>query len=219
MIAQGVISVVVADDHAMVRGALAAWLGTQADLKVVATAETTNEAVAACVQHRADVVLLDIDMPGVIAFDAARQIRERCPASKIIFISGYCNDHYIEAALSTGAAGYLTKGEPPERVADAIRAAAAGVTSFSPDVQERIVIGPDGPHVAGSRTRASTLSPRELSVLRYVAQGLPKKEIAVLMDIGMKTVEKHVENLMRKLDIHDRVELARFAIREGLVQA
>ncbi|TWT45755.1 Transcriptional regulatory protein LiaR [Phycisphaerae bacterium RAS1] len=219
MNAQRVISVVLADDHAMVRDALAAWFAGQPDIKIVATAETTNEAVAAAVMHSPDVALLDIDMPGILAFDAAREIRRRSPNTRILFVSGFLSDRYIEQALAAGAGGYLTKGESPEKIAEAIRAMAAGAASFSADVQERIVIGPDGPHAAGGRTRAATLSPRELSVLRYVAQGMPKKEIAVLMNIGMKTVEKHVENIMRKLDIHDRVELARFAIREGMAEA
>lgn len=114
----------------------------------------------------------------------------------------------------------MTKGEPPGRVVAAIREVAANKAHFSDEVQARLVFDSDGTRLARKgRPRASTLTPREVEVLRYVAKSLAKKEIAGIMHISPKTVEKHSDNLMRKLDIHDRVELARFAIREGLAES
>jgi DNA-binding NarL/FixJ family response regulator len=165
-----------------------------------------------------DIVLLDIDMPGMAAFDAARTIRLRSPRTRLAFVSAHFHDRYIEQALGVGAMGYITKGEPPETVARAIRSIAGGGAYFSPDVQARIVIDVSGPRLADQqRTRVSILTAREQEVLRYLASGLAKKEIAETMNLSVGTVNNHAANLMKKLDIHDRVELTRFAIREGIV--
>lgn len=214
------ISVILADDHALLRTTLADWLRSAPDIRVVAAVENADKAIQAVEQVGADVVVMDIDMPGTTVFEAARQIRRMSANTKIIFLSAFFHDQYIEQALNAGAMSYLTKGEPPETVISAIRSVADGGVYFSPEVQARLIIDSDRPRLAHSgHTRVSTLTPRELEVLRYLARGHAKKEIAAIMDIGMKTVEKHTENLMSKLDIHDRVELARYAIREGLADA
>src|SRR5262249_9206055 len=153
---------------------------------------------------RPDVVVLDIDMPGLLCFDAARTIRTLCPDTQVVFLSAFFHDRYIEQALSVRAAGYVVKGEPPESVLQAIRAAATGGSYFSPEVQSRILFDSGGPRVAHEQTsRASSLTPREVEVLRYLARGLAKKEIARIMHISMNTVNRHATSLMSKLDIHD----------------
>lgn len=213
------ISVVMVDDHALVRSTLASWFASTPDIRVVGEAASADAALALVYDRRPDVVLLDIDMPGLLAFEAARTIRSRIPDSKIIFLSAFLHDHYVEQALAVEASGYLTKGEPPAALADAIRAVASGGVFFSPDVQARIVIDSRGARLAnGPSTRLSTLSQRELDVLRYLARGMSKKQIAQVMRLSAKTVDNHSTSLMSKLDIHDRVELARFAIREGLAE-
>ena len=201
------------------REAIRARLESEADLSVIAVASDADEAVTKAVRHKPDVVLMDIDMPGLICFDAARTIKSQCPETRIIFLSAFFHDRFIEDALAVQATGYITKDEPPETVIQAVRAAVAGVAYFSPKVQSRIVVDERGARLPqGTKSRASTLTPRELEVLRYLARGLAKKEIAHIMRISVKTVDHHSSSLMGKLDIHDRVELARYAIREGLAE-
>jgi len=114
----------------------------------------------------------------------------------------------------------LSKNEPPEKVIDAIRAVASGQCYFSPEVQSRLVIDSDGVHLGHeAKGRAASLTHREMEVLRYIARGMSKKEIAKTMHLSVKTVENHSASIMSRLDIHDRVELTRFAIREGLIEA
>jgi DNA-binding NarL/FixJ family response regulator len=220
MVVTRTISVILADDHALVREALGNWLRESGDIHVVAEVGSADEAVAVAVREKPDVVLMDIDMPGLLAFDAVRTIRTRCPGTRVVVLSGFFHDRYIEEALGAEASGYITKGEPAEAVVRAVRAVASGGAYFSPEVQARIVVGSHGARLAAEgSTRASTLTPRELEVLRYVARGLSKKDIASIMHLSVKTVDNHSTSLMTKLNIHDRVELARYAIREGLAEA
>lgn len=217
------ITVVMADDQPMVRQPLAAWLKQAGDVKVLAEVSNADDAVAAAIRERPDIVLMDIDMPGLLAFDAVRTIKSRCPRTRVVVLSGFFHDKYIEDALSAEASGYITKGEEPAVVLSAIRTVAGGGVYFSPQVQDRLVIDAGGVHLAAGAgegaTRASTLTSRELEVLRYIARGLSKKDIAAIMHLSVKTVDNHSTSLMSKLNIHDRVELARYAIREGLAEA
>ncbi len=213
------ISVLLADDHTLVREMLVERLDSEADIEVVASVSDAGEALQAAIEKQPQVLLLDIDMPGRSPFEVAAEIRKSLPSSRVIFLSAHMNDQYIEQALECEAAGYLTKDEPTARLIDAIRAVARGSTHFSSAVSERIVIDEHGAHLSRDHlTRLKLLTQRELEVLGHLAQGLPKKTIARLMGISVKTVEKHCDHVMEKLDIHDRVQLARFAIREGLSQ-
>lgn len=214
------ITVLIADDHAMFAQTLADWLGATADTRVVGIVGRTEDAINQAVEHTPDVVLMDIDMPGLICFEAAEIIAQRCPSCAVIFVSAFAHDDYIEQALAVQAAGYVTKSEPPESVAAAIRAVVSGGAYFSPEVQSRIIVDSAGARLAQPRrTRLSLLTARQRDVLRYLARGLSKKQIADTLCVSVKTVEAHTTRLMDKLAIHDRVELARFAIREGLAEA
>jgi len=214
------IAVLLADDHAMFRVMLEECLGSEPDMKVLASVSNAEEAVAQAIQLSPDILLMDIDMPGLLCFDAARTIGARCPDTRIIFLSAFFHDQYIEQALSVGASGYVTKSEPPSSLIKAVRTVASGAAYYSPEVASRIVADLEGPRLAAERhTRASTLTAREMEVLRYLARGMPKQEIALTMHLSVNTVNRHTYSLMHKLDIHDRVELARFAIREGLAEA
>lgn len=213
------ITVLLADDHALVRDSLASWLRTHNDFAVVGEVGSADEALAIAVREKPDIVLMDIGMPGLLAFDAIRTLRVRCPNTRVVVLSGFFNDRYIQDALEAEASGYISKAEPPEAVERAIRAVVAGGVYFSPEVQARITVDSSGARLANAaKTRVSSLSPRELEVLRYIARGLAKKDIAGIMHLSVKTVDNHSTSLMTKLDIHDRVELARFAIREGLAE-
>ena len=211
--------ILIVDDHALVRDMLSQRLAQEPDLEVVGTARDASQALDLTLRLRPDLVILDIDMPGLSAFDVAQRIREESPQTGVIFLSGYVQDGYIAQALQARARGYATKGGTPDGLLTCIRNVLKGGTCFCPEVLSRLEITADGPRLAAcARTRAQLLTPRELEVLSYLAKGLAKKEIARITDLSVKTVEQHCTHLMQKLDIHDRVELARFAIREGLVQ-
>lgn len=213
------VTVLLADDHSLVRGALAQWLRANSDVEVVSEVGDAAAAIEEAVRTKPDVVVMDIDMPGLLCFDAARTIKARCPTTRVVFLSAFFHDRYIEEALSVEASGYLTKGEPPESVLEAIRTVAGGGVYFSADVQDRLVVNSGGVKLANKpKTVASTLTSREIEVLRYIARGMSKKEIGTTMNLSVKTIDNHCSSLMNKLDIHDRVELARFAIREGLAE-
>jgi DNA-binding NarL/FixJ family response regulator len=216
----GTIRILIVDDHALVRGALTERVQREPDLEVVGNAGNADEAIALTLECSPDIILMDIDMPGMICFDAAREIASLRPETRVIFLSAFLHDWYIQQALQVKARGYLTKREPPERVIAAIREVATGGAFFSEEVRSRIVVDSSGATLGEDSTSlVSTLTTREVEVLRYIARGLSKKEIATIMHISAKTVDKHSTNLMSKLKIHDRVELARYAIREGLAEA
>lgn len=206
-------TIIIADDHSLIRSALVALLDSSSGLSVVAEVEDADKALRETARHRPNVVVLDIDMPGVDSFQAASEVRQISPKTEVVFLSGSCNDRFIEAAQASGARGYVYKGDDPAELVSAIRAVVEGGTFYSTSVSERISTATHGE--GGSKF--SMLSSRELETLRYIAKGLSKKEIAPLMHISVKTVDKHVTQLMAKLEIHDRVGLARYAIREGLV--
>jgi DNA-binding NarL/FixJ family response regulator len=214
------IRLLIVDDHALVRSALAEQFRSETDIDLVATASDGEEAVQAAMVHKPDVVIMDIDMPGVAGFDAARRIHDDLPGTRLIFLSAFIHDRYVEEALGVQAMGYLTKREGTATLLRAVREVAAGGAFFSDEVRSRIVVGLDGAVLAGdARSRASTLTARELEILRHIASGLTKKRIADEMSLSIKTVERHADNMMQKLNIHDRVELTRFALREGLIEA
>lgn len=212
--------ILLADDHELVRGMLAERLSQEADLQVVGTVPSADDVVVAVSEHVPDIVVLDIDMPGMIPFEAARTLRSMYPKVKVVFLSAFVQDYYIEQALDVGSMGYLVKSAPIEEIIDGLRDIANNRTCFSEPVQARIVVDAHGPRLATAfRSRVSTLTPREREVLSYIARGLATKAIAQMMYVSHKTVDNHRTSLMNKLDIHDRVELTRFAIREGMAEA
>lgn len=215
----GPITVLLADDHELVGRLLSSLFEAEPDMRVVARVNNTEDAIREAIRLKPAIGVLDIDMPGPSCFDAAETIAARCPDTRIIFLSAFIQDRYIHQALKVRASGYVTKREPPQTILRAVRAAAAGDAYFSPEVQERIVLDSDGARLLQpSNTRISKLTPRELEVLGSIALGLSKKEIGKKLHISVNTVDNHTNHLMTKLDIHDRVALTRYAIREGLVQ-
>jgi DNA-binding NarL/FixJ family response regulator len=213
------IRILIVDDHALVRESLASRLSAEPDLEVVGTAPNADHTMRQVRETSPDVVLLDIDMPGLNCFDAASRLTRSHPDVHILYLSAFWNDRYIEQALATNASGYLTKLEPPSKVITAIRKIAEGDIVFSQEVRSRIVVGEGGFQLAKpQQTPLSSLTPREHEVLRYLAGGLSRRRIASTMHISEKTVAAHAGSIMNKLGIHDRVELTRYAIREGLAQ-
>jgi DNA-binding NarL/FixJ family response regulator len=220
MRSQRPISVVVADDHALIRSALVSVLESAGDIKVVATASDGSQAVELAHAHSPDVVILDVGMPGVDAFHAASHILQLKPATGIMFLTASDHDRSIEQALKVGALAYVVKSDSPELIPEAVRAVARGQQYFSPKAAERVrAAGTEIKRRKIVGTRGASLSDREVEVLRYVGRGFAKKQIAEMLGISVKTVDKHVTSVMEKLDIHDRVELALYAVREGLISA
>jgi two-component system response regulator NreC len=208
------------DDHAFVAEGLRARLAMERDLEVVGWVSSADEAVDAAVAHAANLVILDIEMPGADAFDILAELRRRCPEVKVVILSAYVRDHYIDAALRGGAFGYVSKADDPDALIAAIRAASSGKFAMGPKVLERCQ-----PSAAETRGRAGPkssrleqLTPRELQVLKLIARGMSRVQIARSIHRSPKTVDNHRAAIMQKLNISDRVELARFALSEGLVE-
>jgi DNA-binding NarL/FixJ family response regulator len=213
------VNILVVDDHGLVRESLSSILDRESDLHVQDVAEDADEAITKVLELKPDLVLMDIDMPGVSCFDAIQIIRSRVPDTKFILVTAYEHDEHIEQALRVKANGFVSKHEGVKALAEAIRDVAAGRIHFSPEVMNRLVI--QGKEIRldnPPRSRLSMLSPRERELLRVLARGLSLKDAAAVLGISYKTADKQKASLMAKLDIHDRVELARYAIREGLVE-
>lgn len=207
------------DDHAILRDALAARINHEPDLELVGTADNAGAGLEMVRQVKPDMIIMDIDMPGASAFDVAKQIKTETPEVKLMFLSAYAHDRYVDKALSVGANGYMTKGTGFDKLVAGIREVAAGNPCFDQAVEDRLVFEGGSARLAKTPvTRGATLTERQESILRLIAQGMAKKEIASELGISVKTVETHTENLMAKLGIHDRVELTRYAIREGYTQ-
>jgi len=205
--------ILLVDDEVLLRESLRAILEHTDDMEVVAAVGNADAAIAAAAEHMPSVVVMDIEMPGRDPFAAAQEIRQKCPGVVLLFLTAHIHDRFIQKAVEAGAVGFLSKQERPAALVDAIRSSAKGGPVYSDDVQERMVTGPR------TVTRGQSLSRREEEVLRYVARGMTKKEIAETMKLSIKTVEGHTDHLMKKLAIHNKVDLARYAIREGFIEA
>jgi DNA-binding NarL/FixJ family response regulator len=209
------ISVLVADDHSLIREGIRRVLEAEADLKLVAEAEDGREAVSLFRIHRPDVVLLDIRMPGLSGLEALEQIRSEARGVKAILLSNRGESSMVQSAVTLGADGYLLKTSQTGELPAAIRAVMRGGNYFSPVIAREIVEqvrhpSPEGPFVA--------LSMRERQVLRGIAEGKSAKEIATELGISTKTTESHRTSLMRKLGIRKATELVRYAVRNGIVE-
>ena len=211
------IAVLVVDDHALVREMLCDRIAEERGMRVVGQTSTADDAVHLCSTTHPDVVLLDIDLPGISAFDAARTMQGEYSHTKVIFLSAFVQDGYIAQALDVRAAGYLSKTTPPSGVVEAICTVALGGTAMCQEVLDRVTLAPSADNQGEAGSLAALLTRREHEVVTYVAKGLSQKQIAHRMSISIKTVQTHLAHAMDKLDIHDRVDLTRYAIREGFV--
>lgn len=211
------IRVLYVDDHEMVRQSIAERLDRCDGIVVVGQADGGESAIETSLEVKPDVVVMDAVLPGLESFEAFRRIRAERPSIFGLFVSAFIYDRYIEEALASGAKGFMSKTPEMDVLIEGIRAVARGEMFFCDTVKERLVI--DGGNYSlkeSASSRISLLTPREREVLRYLARGKPKKEIGEILDISVKTVDKHSENLMRKLAVNNRVQLTRLAIREGL---
>jgi len=214
------ITVLLADDHSVVREGLQALLQAESDIKVVGQAETGVEAVQMACHLRPDVVVMDIAMPLLNGMEATRQISERLPATRILVLSAYSNPNCVEQVLTQGAAGYLIKKSSIHILADAIRQVHQGDRFFDPSIDPATIPDPAKKRVRDLQheTRGAALTARETEVLILTTQGLLNKQIAAELGISAKTSEKHRYSLMEKLNIHDTAGLTQYAIAAGLTE-
>jgi DNA-binding NarL/FixJ family response regulator len=215
------ITVLLAEDHMIVREGFRKMLELEADLEVIGEAQNGRQAVAMAKELHPAVVLMDIAMPLLNGLEATRQVLKAIPTAKVLILSAHSDDAYVQKATESGAVGFLLKQTSSHEVCQAIREVHKGKLFFSPSVSKRL----DG---FNSKSRSNTgpldrksapLTTREMEVLQLIAEGKANKETASELGISIKTVEKHREKIMSKLDIHDTAGLTRYAIGEGIIES
>ena len=209
--------ILIADDHGIVRSGLRLLLDRQPDMEVVAEAADGAEAVELALRERPDLCILDVGMPRLTGLQATREIKAQAPDVTVLILSMHRDDRYLFEALKAGASGYVLKSAADDDIIAASRAAMRGEPFLYPSAVETLVR--DFIERGGDRPEGyDPLTPRELEVLKLIAEGRASKEIAQLLVISLKTVERHRSNILHKLGMRDRVELTRYAIRRGLIE-
>ncbi|ACZ90280.1 response regulator [Streptosporangium roseum] len=207
------VSVLLADDQAMIRHGLRLVIGTQPDLRVVGEAADGRAAVAAARRLRPDLVLLDIAMPGMTGIAAAHELLAAPDPPKILMLTTYDTDENLEGALRAGVSGFLLKVSPPEQLFAAIRTAVSGLATLDPAVTARVMAG-----YVGAPAIPGTVTPREREVLTLIGRGLTNREITAALSVTESTVGTHINRLLAKLHLRDRAEAVRYAYEHGLVR-
>jgi DNA-binding NarL/FixJ family response regulator len=210
--------ILLADDHALVRRGLRLVLEAEPDMVVVAETGDGAEAVQRALDTPLDLAILDISMPRMTGLQAVAEIRRRAPDVRCLMLSMHENERYLYEALKAGASGYVLKSVADRDLVDAVRAAMRGEPflypgAMTPLIEEYLRQARDEPHI-----REDPLTPREREVLKLIAESRSNRQIAADLVISEKTVERHRENILDKLGMHDRVELTRYAIRTGLIE-
>ncbi|MBC7366904.1 MAG: response regulator transcription factor [Undibacterium sp.] len=215
------ITILLAEDHAIVRQGLCKLLETEGSFVIVGQAQTGRDAVALAAALRPAVILMDIAMPVLNGLAATQQILAADPAARVLILSAHSDDEYVERTLAAGAVGFLEKQTSAEILTTAIHAVAKGGTFHSPAIAKRIAdaknrsLDRDGlPKASGVR-----LTAREAEVLQLVAEGHANKQVAATLNISIKTVEKHRQHVMDKLNIHETAGLTRYAIAQGIIES
>jgi len=215
------ITVLLAEDHEIVREGFRCLLKHEHDIDVVGEAETGRQAVQLTRKLRPAVVVMDIAMPLLNGLEATRQIRKDCPDTRVLILSAHNDEAYVEQVAAIGAAGFLLKQTSSHVLATAIREIQKGNTFFSPLISKRLqdrsrnLTGGRKP----SKTASNRLSSREVEVLQLIAEGKPNKQVAVELGVSFKTIDKHRQHLMAKLNIHDTAGLTRYAISAGIIES
>ncbi|KQR82477.1 two-component system response regulator [Arthrobacter sp. Leaf337] len=210
--------ILLADDHALVRRGLRMILDAEPDLTVVAEAADGTEAVAAAAAGGVDLAILDIAMPQMTGIQAARQISRSAPDVRILILSMYDNEQYFFEALRAGASGYVLKSVADRDLIEACRAAMRGESFLYPGAVTALIRDYLERDRRGDRMPDSILTPREEQITKLIAEGNSTKEIADILSISVKTVDRHRANVLQKLGLRDRLDLTRFAIRTGLIE-
>ena len=209
--------ILIADDHALVRSGLRKVLDAQPDLEVVAEAVDGADAVERALAEDVDLAILDVSMPRLTGIQAAAELHRRRPEIRVLMLSMHDSEQFLYEALKAGASGYVLKSGADTDIVDACRAAMRGDSFLYPSAVTTLVR--DYVEQGGRGEPFDVLTPRELEVLKLIAEAYTSKEIAQKLVISVKTVEGHRQNILDKLGMRDRVELTRYAIRRGLIQA
>lgn len=215
------ITILLAEDHTLVREGLRMMLKLEEDMEVIAEAPDGRQVVPLAIKHRPEVVLMDIAMPGMNGLEATRQLIKELPETKVIILTAHGDDAYVKRAAEAGAAGFVIKQDSAQNVCRAIRLVHEGRAYFSSSIASRFIrlhrqsLGRTGKRLADP----SLLTSREMEVFQLIAEGKANKETAAELGISIKTVEKHRGRLMEKLDIHDTAGLTRHAIASGIIES
>jgi len=211
------VTVLVVDDHDVVREGIRMVLSSDPGLEVVGTASSGEEAVEKARELRPNVVVMDIGMPGISGFEATRRIREQVPETQVVALTVHDSEAYVFQMLQAGAVGYVVKRAPAEDVIQAVKRAAVGESVLHPSVARLVIRDYLARVERGEESSIDTLSDREREVLKLVAEGRTNREIAELLFLSVKTVQAHRGNLMHKLGLHDRTEVVKYALRKGII--
>jgi two-component system response regulator NreC len=208
---------ILVDDHTLFRDGVRRLLESEADFTVVAEAGNAGEALEKVRALSPDLVLMDIGMPGMSSFDAARVMRRQCPETRLVFLSMYEEEEYLPQCLAVGAVGYVLKDAPPARLVRVLREAHLGRKYIGSKLASHFgeVYRPALSRAIG---RGPSLTPREREVVRMIAEGNSVRQIAGRLGLSAKTVEAHKFNLMRKLNVHNKVQLVTYAIQKKIVK-
>jgi DNA-binding NarL/FixJ family response regulator len=210
--------ILLADDHAMVRRGLRMVLDAEPDLEVVDEASDGAEALDRILQGDVDLAILDVTMPRMTGLQAARELRRRDSDTKVLVLSMHDNEQYLYEALKAGASGYVLKSAAHRDLVEAVRAAMRGEPFLYPGAITALIKDFLSHAHEGGPDRENPLTPREEEVTKLIAEGHTSKEIAALLVLSEKTVERHRANILEKLGLRDRVDLTRYAIRRGLIE-
>ena len=213
------IRLLLVDDHAVVRSGLKMLLENERDVEIVGEAASASEAMDAAARLKPNVILMDIGLPDLSGIDATREIKKRVSNVSIVALTIHEDEEYFFKMLEAGASGYVPKRAAPEELLTAIRAAATGQVYLYPSLAKLLVRDFLEGGRAAVEQASSDLTDREQEVLTYLAEGASNEEIASSLVISPKTVARHRENIMRKLNLHSRSALVRYAIRKGIIKA
>ena len=213
-----IIRVVIADDHGIVRAGIRSLLEGQPDIEIVGEASSGPEAIQLATRLQPDVVLMDIAMPGLSGLEATQEIREQNPDVNVLALTMHDREEYFFAMLKAGALGYVLKESGPEELLVAIRAVYAGEAYLSPGVTKAVLADYLTQRMDKEQSRYYSLTLREKEVFRLAAEGRTSREIAEILHISPKTVEKHRSSMMRKLNLNNLSELIKYAIRKGFIE-
>lgn len=206
------------DDHAVVRSGLRMLLQAEPDMHIVAEAETGCQAVHLMHHHTPDVVLMDIQMPDMNGIEATKKIKEIRPETAVLALTMHENDKYFFEMLRAGASGYVPKRAAPDDLITAIRTVYRGDVFLYPSLAASLVKNYLGQSESDNSPNADHLTPREQEVLTLIADGLTSPEIAEKLVVSVKTADRHRENIMHKLNLHNRVDLVKYALKKGLIE-
>jgi two-component system response regulator NreC len=211
------IRLLLVDDHEIVRAGLRMLFMAEPDMEIVGEAGSAEEALRAVRKVKPDVVLMDVAMPGMSGIEATRRIKEADPGVAVLALTMHEDEQYFFEMLNAGASGYIPKRAAPDDLVSAIHVVSQGNVFLYPTLAKLLVKDFIQRTESGEDSAAEVLTPREREVLTYIAEGHTNREIAEELVISHKTVDRHRENIMRKLNLHSRVELVKYAIEKGLI--